>query len=517
MLNFLPIIFQDELLVSIFSRYKNMCGMTSKQAFEKDLFDRLEGRKSVWLPQNLSAFVANLPPNSKITVEELIQNHTMYPYYTAFLSNEKSNSIFDCMTRKSGKAIESMVGLGGNKVKPSNVLRYCPLCFQIDMERYGESCWRRLPQIPGAIYCPIHEVLYKDSNVLITESRNAYICADEDVCNSELAEDVYPTNYKELNLRYMENASYLLFHNQNRLDLSFIIQFYIDRLREKQLASNIGNLYIDRLLEAFMQYYPSDYLELMQSEVNLEQKANWLRIFVRSNNKNRSPLRHLLFLQFLNVDVQTLFNTDNVIGKRSITINRSPLFSIEERRKAWLKLIEENPEANRSQLKEISKGLHTWICAHDWNWYDEVTPKVTIRKNRIGLVDWEKRDEEYLQLAQQAVQTILKTEGKPIRITPRSIRYAVGIKRSFHHPKLVKTGQYLKEVSEDIQSYRIRKIKWAINEMIKNGQRLTVYKIQLYAGFGEGNQDIKKEIERILNDYDRVEFQSYKVDFKNET
>lgn len=105
-----------------------------------------------------------------------------------------------------------------------------------------------------------------------------------------------------------------------------------------------------------------------------------------------------------------------------------------------------------------------------------------------------------MKLAQQAVQTILKTDGKPIRITPRSIRYAVGIKRSFHHPKLVKTGQYLKEVTEDIQSYRIRKIKWAINEMIKNGKRLTVYKIQLYAGFGEGNQEIKRMIERILKE-----------------
>lgn len=62
----------------------------------------------------------------------------------------------------------------------------------------------------------------------------------------------------------------LLFHNQNRIDLSFIIQFYIDRLREKNLASNIGSLYIDRLLEAFMQYYPSDYLELMQSELGAE-------------------------------------------------------------------------------------------------------------------------------------------------------------------------------------------------------------------------------------------------------
>ncbi|MEI2364618.1 hypothetical protein [Niallia circulans] len=109
-----------------------------------------------------------------------------------------------------------------------------------------------------------------------------------------------------------------------------------------------------------------------------------------------------------------------------------------------------------------------------------------------------------MQLAQQAVQTILKTDGKPIRVTPRSIRYAVGIKRSFHHPKLIKTGQYLKEVTEDIQSYRIRKIKWAIDEMIKTAQRLTVYKVQLYAGFGEGNKEIKTLIQGLLEEIHRI-------------
>lgn len=500
MINFLPLIYQDELFFSVICRYKQMCGMVSKRALELDLFQihNRMGRKSVLFPQNLITFVANLPPNPKLSVQEIILNHTMYPFYTAFLSNEKSDLVFKVMAEGIGKSIENMVGMSGSKVKSNNYLKYCPHCFKEDMEQLGESYWRRLPQVPGAFYCPKHQVLYKNSNVLITDSRVDYLCADEDTCNTDLAVDVYPNQFKELNLKYIENASYLLFHNQKRREPSFIIKFYIDKLRERGLASMGGSLYINKLLEAFLRFYPSNYLELMQSSIDIEKEGNWLRLFVRNNNKNRSPLRHLLFLQFLNVGVEELFESNKVIGKQTIVVNRTPSYSIEERRKEWLKLIEENPGANRSELKRIGKGLHTWIYTHDRRWYDEVTPIVKTRKKKAETVDWGKRDDECLALAKKAVKRLLHKEGKPIRIIPSNVRREIGAKRWFYSEKLVKTQQYLKEVTEDIESYRVRKIKWAIDEMIKKGEKLTVYKIKLKAGFGGGNKEIKREIERLL-------------------
>lgn len=99
MINFLPVIFQDELLFSVISRYKQMCGMESKRALEMDLFRiyKRMGRKSVLFPQNLCTFVSNLPPTSKLTIKEIIINHTMYPFYTAFLPKDKSQLVFKSM------------------------------------------------------------------------------------------------------------------------------------------------------------------------------------------------------------------------------------------------------------------------------------------------------------------------------------------------------------------------------------------------------------------------------------
>lgn len=480
-----------------------MCGMESKIALEKDLFKlyRSEGRKSVLFQQNLNAFVSNLPPTSNLSVRELIMNHTMYPFYTTFLSKDRSQSVFKSMEEGCGKSIENMVGMSSSKVKPSNYLRYCPNCYKEDIEHLGESYWRRLPQVPGALYCSVHQVLYKESSVVITDSRVDFLCADEDTCDTDLVIDDYSPEIKELNLKYIENASYILFHNQSRKDLSFIINFYIDKLRERGFASYGGMLYIEKLLYAFTNFYPSDYLRIMQSSVVIDHRTNWLRLFVHNNNKNRSPLRHLLFLQFLGINVSELFEANHAVGKQTITYNRISSFNKDERRKKWLKIIKDHPDANRSELKSIGKGIYSWIRTYDREWYEKVTPRKKLRKKRTNVIDWEKRDEESLALAKEAVDKLLQTKGKPIRITSGTIRRELGATRWFNHEKLVRTRQYISDRTEDIESYRIRKIKWAINEMIENGEKLTLYKIQLRAGFGGGNKEIKKVITKILNEY----------------
>ncbi|MBW9234679.1 TniQ family protein, partial [Leptospira santarosai] len=107
----------------------------------------------------------------------------MFPFYTAFMSEEKSNAIYISMAEGCGRGIETIIGFGGSKVNPSNYLRYCPICFQEDIKNLGESYWRRIHQVVGAMYCRKHMVLLKDSTVLSTGNGLGYICADEEVCN----------------------------------------------------------------------------------------------------------------------------------------------------------------------------------------------------------------------------------------------------------------------------------------------------------------------------------------------
>lgn len=500
MINFLPVMYDDELLYSVIARYKQMCGMVSNQAMVKDIFGKLIIMKSTLFPKHLDAFVQNLPPTSKLTTKEIIMKHTMFPFYTSFLSEEKAQSIYEIMAEGKGRAVESLIGFGGSKVKIPIYLRYCPICYKRDIKEHGESYFRRSHQIVGALYCSKHEVLLKESTVLSTESGFDFKCADAEVCDVAVMTDPFPSRIKELNLKYIHTAERLLKGDYPRKQLDFIISFYIDILRRKGLASNSGNLYMNDVQEKFLFYYPDDYLEIMQSAIDPGNPTNWLRFFVRSNNKNRIPLRHLLFLQFLEVDVDDLFQATTVVGKRKVLNDFTPKFDINERRAKWLKLIEENQGVSRSELKEKGKGLHTWIFRYDREWYEKVTPRVKNRKPRTDPIDWKRNDEECLKLAKDAVKAILNKSGKPIRVTPWRIKLTIGARRWFENEKLVLTQQYLRESKEDINDYRIRKIKWAIDELSKQDGGITAYKVQLYAGFGGGSKEVRELIEKILEE-----------------
>lgn len=178
-----------------------------------------------------------------------------------------------------------------------------------------------------------------------------------------------------------------------------------------------------------------------------------------------------------------------------------PIFNIHKRREKWLTIVEDNPGATRSELKEIGKGLHTWIFRHDREWYEKVTPRNKPRKRSLDSIDWEQRDMECLGLAKQAVQSILRREGKPTRITPLNIRNTLGLGSMFNNKKLIHTNQFMQKIKEDIEEFRVRKIKWAIDEMISNGETLTPYKIQLYAGFGGSNKEVRELILKSMKKY----------------
>lgn len=69
----------------------------------------------------------------------------------------------------------------------------------------------------------------------------------------------------------------------------------------------------------------------------------------------------------------------------------------------------------------------------------------------------------------------MSLKGKPVRVSPESIRRAIGVKRWFFNKRLVKTRQFLLEVNESTKNYRIRKINWAIEDRIQNEKSLIQY------------------------------------------
>ena len=119
-------------------------------------------------------------------------------------------------------------------------------------------------------------------------------------------------------------------------------------------------------------------------------------------------------------------------------------------------------------------------------------------------VDWKLRDISTLEQLKIIVDKIYNDTNKPKRITIHRLSYETGIryldKASLE--KMPKTSEYLKEILESFDDIRIRKIKWAINEILKSTDEvLNITNIRIKAGIrtldNSLKERIKEEIEKI--------------------
>jgi len=54
----------------------------------ESIFGKCSSRAVMEMPFNLNSLVSNLPVNCPYTADDLIYNHTLYPFFTAFLPKE---------------------------------------------------------------------------------------------------------------------------------------------------------------------------------------------------------------------------------------------------------------------------------------------------------------------------------------------------------------------------------------------------------------------------------------------
>ncbi|PHJ62307.1 hypothetical protein VF14_13990 [Nostoc linckia z18] len=89
MIAFFPDPYPDELLYSICARYTDIVQYPGSSSANQELFGSRSKIASVDLPINLSYLVANLPPGHQYTEDQLIDKHTLLPFYTQFCPQER--------------------------------------------------------------------------------------------------------------------------------------------------------------------------------------------------------------------------------------------------------------------------------------------------------------------------------------------------------------------------------------------------------------------------------------------
>jgi hypothetical protein len=139
LISIFPVPYEDELLYSTIAKYHIRSGNTSYKSTIIDLFESDSKVAITDLPGNLMTFCKNT--NFVYNPEYLIDNHTLYPYYSPFLPRERALQVKNLMINNDASSLHMLTGITASDIHFPKYLRYCTECYQDEINKYGEAYW----------------------------------------------------------------------------------------------------------------------------------------------------------------------------------------------------------------------------------------------------------------------------------------------------------------------------------------------------------------------------------------
>lgn len=305
---FFPTLYNDEILYSTIARYHIRSGNINYSHTTEEIFGRHTVKSSIYLPSNIGNIVKNLPVNYLGDEIDIINNHTLYPFYSTFLSPSMSDKVLNSMIKENGGDIYSRVGICASAISMPKYLKFCPKCMEEDLKKYGESYWHRIHQVQCVEVCPKHKIILQNSSVQI----NAYYKQEYEEANNAncvISEKInYSNDIIDKLYNLAKDIEYLLNSNFKRRNIEWYRDNYVNYLMARGLATPKGIIRQDKLISEFKEFYGDEFLEIIQSNIDYTETHNWVSEICRKIRYNIHPARQLLFIRFLKVKIDDFFN-----------------------------------------------------------------------------------------------------------------------------------------------------------------------------------------------------------------
>ncbi len=529
---FFPTPYPDELFYSIIARYHYLSGNVKNIHTVLDLFGTRNAVSTIEFPSRLEELNNSLPKSIQIDISNIIQKNTLLDFYCAFKSNEVREDIIKAMYENGGKGIHVKLGLVSGGTLFHKYLRYCPSCIKEDTDSFGGPYWHREHQIAGVYLCTKHACLTLNSDVLRNQTnRQQWFTLSTNIAKDSGELNEYTMGIIDNFKTYSSYAYYLLKNPQSR-NLEWIKKRYRIILFEKGYARLNNYVKINKLTKDIINYFPAEYLRLM----NCNDNFNWV-INLLTGNKNPDTVKHLVFLQFLEVhpseffdskyddlgsiDIKEYFQSiwDNrlteliKIGKsqreifqimktsRITVIKRLNELGIEvqwaynggtrykkkytetdefqakkvEMRNSWIKWHEENPKLGSHSIRRDHDFVYAWLHKYDNDWVKK-SYRVSNKSNTTR-VNWTERDYMLLEEVNEVIQSII-LEGSN-RVTLGRVAAVLNIKgwiykKSQHIPL---TMEYINSHLESVEEFHKRKLNTALNQQMLDSSLLSYNKV----------------------------------------
>ena len=305
-----PDLYTDELLYSGHARYAHRIRYPNLKNITNELFGSRHIIASIPFASHLQYFVAQQPQADRFTTDLLIAKHTLLPFYSPFLPQDRVQQLNRDMCGTNGPGIYMRVGLMASIVSSPRFLQYCPECVREDLMHVGEIYWHRHHQIPGVLVCHVHKVWLEQSSVLAFDrkTRHQFIAAEEVLRPLSPPRSVdMSSNLNSTLLFIADGAAWLLQQRDISPGLEFLRTTYTRALISQDLATYSSRIRMTELQEVFVSYYPDNILSYLHCNLNRHSSDNWLARLVRKPDGSQHPLQHLLLMHFLGCTPETFF------------------------------------------------------------------------------------------------------------------------------------------------------------------------------------------------------------------
>ena len=458
---YFPKIYPDELIYSVFARFYQHCGYSNYIFCAEDLFANKKARPDIEFINELKPEVLHLLCKN-MSIEQLIEKHTMFPYYARFLPRERRMKAFEALCNRSG-IYNNLLAIPKLKNEEVRYLKYCPLCVEDDRCAYGETYWHRSHQMMGVNFCPKHGCKLVESSIII---------------HTKATPNLTPA---ELEVKEHDNIIY-----GNELDAAlakYVGEVFCESV-DMENDVEVGKFLHSRL-------YETKYVSVRGEQRNISMfTKDFIAFYENLSDKGLSELWQIQ--KIFNGYRFHCFEVCQMAMFQGISIEELCNMKIQE--KTQEQLFDEKVRELHSQgmnYMEIAKRLnasYNIVKPIGENLYGKYShTKETHHKCGAKKQDWEKVDNATLPLVKKAIKELQGQGGeRPHKVNVFAVSKKLGLSDKWLYllPKCMK--EVLKH-QESQEQYWAKEVIWAINKIQNDGISLNWKQVRVLTNMRKAN------------------------------
>lgn len=504
MLNF-PVPHQHELIYSTVARAGVYHGIESPKQLLDAVFGDRKVIATIDLPCHLQEIAKQLQNTGRYSVEDLIYQHTLFPLYAPFVTDEHKNKAIKLMAARSQGAVHLMLGVAASRIQSSDHFRYCSECVKMQRAQHGEYFWRRDWYLPGLCVCPTHGTLITlperagmHRHQFLPLRSELFLESTEPIdCLEQL--DLARLAVKILNIPPSSSPSFeqwtIFYHN---------------------LASDLGccrgkHVMHDEIYELLIARVKNSTLMQLNLYKNLGTDVCWLKGIFRKHRKAFSYLEHATVWLALLKNIEP---ADVIAQVRSIKVNDAVFNDVttlpvmqdeisvaqtENRRKLWLQLVNDYGVLG-ARKHEDGQALYAWLYRHDKIWLLQFNAKhKALRIPQKTKLNWHHRDMEAIRKLRKFIRQSehqLESPRLSANWLLNKLPKSDSIEKNLDKLPLVK--MFLLRYTETITEYQLRRLSHVCSELISLGEPLRKWVVLRKAGLSK--ERLTQDAKMVLNE-----------------